>query len=84
MISRSFLFAVCRKVKNNICKLSLFFAVFGEHGKDHEELARKQFTAEHKKEVSSLIKYFFLYLQDLAYVHFDTVLVTFKSLVQHR
>ena len=56
-----------------------------QHGKDHEELARKQFTAEHKKEVSSLIKYFFFkYLQDLAYVHFDTVLVTFKSLVQHR
>ncbi len=37
-----------------------------QHGKDHEELARVQFTTEHKKQVSNLVKYFSLYLQDLA------------------
>ena len=29
-------------------------------------IARVQFTTEHKKQVSNLVKYFSLYLQDLA------------------
>ena len=37
-----------------------------QHGKDQEELARAQFTTEHKKQVTNLVKYFSLYLQDLA------------------
>ena len=43
-----------------------FVHVALQHGKDHEELARVQFTTEHKKQVSNLVKYFSLYLQDLA------------------